>query len=151
MIESIMNPKRCEKGPWKMFFIGLIYASLSLILVHWFFSSDPDLSKSSGMIVVLFCIMFSLPYMYFIIKREEKEDEGVEGFLGVWKMHKDAIYSFMWLFLGFIVAFSFWNIILQDSNLLNFQIQTYCQINSPSTVEQCLSKYSPLEFGQTTG
>ena len=80
--------------------------------------------------------------MYFIIKKEEQEDEGVEGLLHVWKVHKDAIYSLMWLFLGFILAFSFWYIILQDSNLLNFQIQTYCQINSPNSVGSCLSQYS---------
>ena len=137
-----MNPKSSEKGPWKMFFIGLIYASLSLILVHWFFSQDPDLSKASGMMVVLFCIMFTLPYMYFIIKREEKEDETVEGFFGVWNAHKDALYAFMWLFLGYLVAFSFWYIVLQDTNLLNFQLQTYCRINNPAEVESCVSQYT---------
>lgn len=142
MLESIMNPKKSERGPWKMFFVGLIYASLSLLLVHWFFSKDASLSSASGMIVVLFCIMFSLPYMYFIIKKEEREDEQVEGLLSVWRVHKDAIYSLMWLFLGFIIAFSFWYIVLQDANLLNFQIQTYCQINNPGSIESCVSQYS---------
>lgn len=142
MLESIINPRSSERGPWKMFFVGLIYASLSLILVHWFFSGDPSLSNASGMLVVAFCIMFSLPYMYFIIKREEREDEQTEGLLSVWRIHKDAIYAFMWLFLGFVVAFSFWYILLQDSNLLNFQLQTYCQINSPGNVENCVSTYS---------
>jgi len=142
MLESIINPKRGERGPWKMFFIGIIYASLSLLLVHWFFKNDPALSNASGILVVLFCLMFSLPFMYFIIKKEEKEDEEVEGLFSVWKIHKDAIFALMWLFLGFIVAFSFWHIVLQDSNLLNFQIQTYCQINSPGSVEDCISRYA---------
>ena len=71
MLESIINPKRVEKGPWKMFFIGLIYASLSILLVSWFFNKDPILSQYSGMIVVTFCVMFSLPFMYFIIRQEE--------------------------------------------------------------------------------
>lgn len=149
MLETLINPKKGEKGPWKMFFIGLIYASLSLLLVHWFFSSDPNLSNASGMLVVLFCIMFSFPFMYFIIKTEEKEDEEVEGLFSVWKAHKDAIYAFMWLFLGFVVAFSFWNIILQDANLLNFQIQTYCQINSPGNVEACVQEYSSGDLNMT--
>jgi len=142
-----MNPKRSEKGPWKMLFIGIIYGSLSLILVHWFFSSDPDLSKASGMLVVLFCIMFTLPYMYYIIRREEKEDETVEGFWGVWNAHKDALYAFMWLFVGFLIAFSFWYIYYQDANLLNFQLQTYCRINNPSEVEACVSQFS-LDSGK---
>ena len=142
MLEAIINPKSSEKGPWKMFFVGLIYASLSLILVHWFFSSDPSLSRASGMLVVLFCIMFSLPYMYFIIRREEREDEEIEGVFKVWKAHKDAVIALMWLFLGFVVAFSFWHIVLQDPNLLNFQIQTYCQINEPGNVQGCFDRYT---------
>ena len=142
MLEAIINPRKTEHRQWRMFFVGLIYASLSLLLVHWFFSADPSLSKASGMLVVAFCIMFSLPYMYFIIKREEEEDEEVEGAFKVWKVHKDAIYALMWLFLGFVVAFSFWHIVLQDPNLLNFQIQTYCQINDPSNVANCVSEYT---------
>ena len=141
MFEDIIHPKRTQKGPWKMFFIGLIYASLSLVLVHWFFSSDPDLSKASGMMVVLFTVMFSLPYMYFIIRKEEKEDETIDGFKGVWNAHKDALYAFMWLFLGFVVAFSFWYIALQDENLLNFQLQTYCRINNPGDINTCIEQY----------
>lgn len=141
MLESLINPKRSEKGPWKMFFIGILYASLSLLLVHWFFSKDAALSSASGMMVVLFCIMFTLPFMYFIIKKEEKADENVEGFKAVWNTHKDALYALMWLFLGFIIAFSFWNIVLQDSNLLNFQVRTYCSINSPSNIESCVAQY----------
>ncbi len=149
MLETLINPKRGEKGPWKMFFVGLLYASLSLLLVHWFFSSDSNLSKASGMIVVLFCIMFCFPFMYFIIKKEERDDEEIEGAFSVWTTHKDAIYAFMWMFLGFIVAFSFWNIVLQDANLLNFQIQTYCQINNPGDVASCVAKYSSGDLGVT--
>jgi len=147
MLESIINPKRVEKGPWKMFFVGLVYASLSLLLVHWFFKGDPVLSEYSGMIVVTFCVMFSLPFIYYVIKQEEEEDEHIEGFFSVWKTHSDAIYAFMWLFLGFIIAFSFWYIVLQNSSLLNAQIETYCMINSPGNIEDCVAKY---DFNQKT-
>ncbi|MBU2104460.1 MAG: stage II sporulation protein M [Nanoarchaeota archaeon] len=146
MLESIVNPKRVERGPLKMLFVGLVYSSLSLILVELFFSSDPVLSKFSGMIVVTFCVMFSLPFMYYLIRQEEKEDEGVEGFLGVWRVHKDAVYAFMWLFLGFVIAFAFWNIFLQvafgGSNLFNAQVETYCMINSFGDVDKCVQEYS---------
>ena len=142
MLESMINPRRAEKGPWKMLFIGLVYGSLSLILVHFLFGGDSVLSKFSGLIVVLFCVMFSFPFMYFIIKNEEQEDEEIEGFWWVWKTHSDAIYAFLWLFLGFIIAFSFWNVILNDVNLLNAQIETYCSINSPGSVADCVAKYS---------
>lgn len=143
MLESLINPKRAEKNPWKMFFIGLIYASLSILLVHWFFSSNEILSEYSGIMVVMFCVIFSLPFMYFIIRREEKRDEVASGFWGVWRIHSDAIYAFMWLFLGFLIAFSFWYIVLQDHSLLNAQIGTYCQINSPGNINGCISSYIP--------
>ena len=142
MLESLINPKRAEKGPWKMFFIGLLYASLSVILVHFLFKNDNVFAEFSGLLVVLFCVMFSLPFMYYSIKNEEIEDEEIEGLRGVLKVHSDAILAFLWLFFGFIVAFSFWYIILQDSNLLNIQIETYCSINSPGDVSGCVSSYA---------
>lgn len=142
MLESMVNPRRIEKGSWKMFFVGIIYASLSLLLVNWFFSKDVVLSQYSGMIVVTFAVMFSLPFMYYIIKKEEAEDENVVGFLSVWKIHKDAIFALMWLFMGFIVAFSFWHIVLGNSTLFNAQIETYCRINSPGNILGCVEKYT---------
>jgi uncharacterized membrane protein SpoIIM required for sporulation len=147
MLESIVSPKSAEKGPWKMFFVGLVYASLSLLIVHFFFRGDPVLSRYSGMIVTTFCVMFSLPFMYYLIKQEEKQDEQVEGLLGVWKVHSDALFALMWLFLGFVIAFSFWHMVLQSDLLLNAQIETYCRINSPGSVESCISKYS---FGEAS-
>jgi uncharacterized membrane protein SpoIIM required for sporulation len=141
MLESLINPARLEKGSWKMLFIGILYGALSLGLVKFLFSNDIVLYEFAGMLVVLFAVMFSLPFMYFIIKREEEEDERIEGFFGVWKMHSDAIYALMWLFLGFLIAFSFSFIVLQDANLFNAQIGTFCTINSPGSVEECVAKF----------
>jgi len=151
MLESIINPKRIERGPVKMFFVGLLFATLSLLIVHWACSSDFVLSQYSGMIVVTFCVMFSFPYLYFLIKQEEREDEMVEGFRGVWGVHKDAIFAFMWLFLGFIVAFSAGNIIIQDENLFNAQLQTYCMINEPGNIDSCIARSSPDLLNIQTG
>ncbi|OGJ12692.1 hypothetical protein A3K62_01165 [Candidatus Pacearchaeota archaeon RBG_16_35_8] len=142
MLESLINPQRVEHGPWKMFFIGIVYASLSLLLVKLFFARDVVLSEYSGMIVVTFCVMFSLPFMFYLIKVEEEQDEHIEGFFSVWRAHSDAIYAFIWLFFGFVVAFSFWNIVLGDSNLFNAQLETYCMINSPGNLEKCIELYS---------
>jgi uncharacterized membrane protein SpoIIM required for sporulation len=133
-----------------MFFIGILYASLSLLLVKWFFAKDAVLSQYMGLIVVTFCVMFALPFMFFIIKEEEAEDERVFGFLSVWKTHKDAIYAFMWLFLGFIVAFSFWYILLGDAGLFNAQVETYCRINSPGNIAGCVQQYD-FAIGPSVG
>ncbi len=142
VLESIINPRSAEKKPVKMFFVGLVYASLSILLVYLIFLSDPVLSNFSGMIIITFCVMFSLPFMYHLITREEKEDESVENFFKLLKVHKDAIYAFMWLFLGFVIAFSFWSIIFESSDLFNAQLRAYCSINNPSDIDSCISKYS---------
>lgn len=141
MLESLVNPKRVEKGPWKMFFVGIIYASLSLLLTKLFFARDTVMSEYSGIITVTFCVMFSLPFMYYLIRIEEEQDEHIEGFFSVWRAHSDAIYGFIWLFFGFIIAFSFWNIVLGDSNLFNAQLETYCMINSPGEMAKCIELY----------
>ena len=150
MLETLINPSEAEKGPWKMFFIGLLYGSLALILVHFFFAQD-YLAKYSGLIVVTFCVMFTLPFMYYLIRQEEKSDEQVETLLGIWKVHSDAVFALMWLFLGFVIAFAIWNIILADPNLLNAQIGTYCSINSPGQVDSCIQKYSITGNSIATG
>jgi len=61
--------------------------------------------------------------------------------LSVWSIHKDAIMGFMWLFLGFIVAFSFWNVVLGNSELFNAQLSTYCAINSAGNIQDCVARY----------
>lgn len=151
MLESLINPQRKERGPIKMLFVGLLYASLSLLLVKWFFGADPIISKYSGFIVIAFCIMFTLPFMYFLINQEEEEDETTEGIYSVWKAHGDALYAFMWLFLGMLIAFSFWNIVLEDPNLFNAQLETYCQINSPGNIQGCVERYSFENSATITG
>lgn len=151
MLESMVNPRRTEKGPIKMLLIGILYASLSLLLVKLFFSADPVLYKFAGMIVVTFTVMFSLPFMYYLIQTEEEEDEQIEGFLGIWKVHRDALFAFMWLFAGFLIAFSFWYIVLGDQTLLNAQIETFCAINSPGNIADCVSRYSFDSQITTTG
>ncbi len=151
MLELLINPKKVERGILKMFLVGLVYGSLSIILVKWFFGGDIVLSKFSGMIVVAFCVMFSLPFMYYLIKQEEEEDEQVEGFFSVWRTHKKAIYAFITLFFGFVIAFAFWYMVLQDSNLFNAQIETYCMINSPGNIEGCVTRYDIENKVTTTG
>lgn len=152
MLEMLINPAKAEKRPWEMFFIGAFYATLSLILVKWIFASDPVLSKYSGIIIVTFCVMFSIPFMYFSLKNEEEKDIEYEGFSRLIEEHGKAIVCFMFLFLGFVVAFSVWYIIFDDGNQ-NFrvQIETFCMINKPSHFDDCVNQYGVKHVSRTTG
>jgi len=141
MLEMILSPRRAERHPWEMFFVGLVYASLSILLVNWIFASDEVLSKYSGILVVTFTVMFSLPFMYYLIKNQEEIDMEHKGTFGILKEQSKSLLALLWLFLGFIVAFSFWYVVLPSNNSFRAQVETYCIINRPANFNECVSDY----------
>jgi uncharacterized membrane protein SpoIIM required for sporulation len=141
MLELLMNPRKAERRPIELFFIGAFYASLSILLVDWIFSQDAVLSKYSGILVVTFTVMFSIPFVYYTIKFEERKITSERGMISLLSEHKRAIYAFLWLFLGFVLAFSVWYLLLSSTQSFSAQIETYCLINRPSTFNECVAQY----------
>lgn len=141
MLEMLINPKKAERHPWEMFFIGFFYASLAVILVVWVFSKDAVLVKSSGILVVLFTVMFAMPFVYYTLKLEESKITRNRGSWQLLKDHRRAIYAFMFLFIGFTVAFFVWYSILPTTESFRTQIEVYCQINRPSSFGDCVTQY----------
>ncbi len=139
-----MNPRKAERNPWELFFIGLLYASLSVLIVDWIFLRDTVLSQYTSMLIVTFTVMFSIPFFYFLIRFEEKKDVEIGEERILIKEHSKAIAALIYLFLGFIIAFSFWYMVMpKDVTAQNFkaQIEQYCAINMPNTFERCISSY----------
>lgn len=141
MLEMLLNPRKAERHPWELFFVGAFYASLAILLVNWIFAQDAVLSKYSGILVVTFTVMFSMPFIYYSIRMEERKITPEKGMLSLLAEHKRTIYSFMWLFLGFVLAFSIWYIVLSSNQSFRAQIETYCLINRPSTFNECVAQY----------
>jgi uncharacterized membrane protein SpoIIM required for sporulation len=150
MLEMILSPRRSERRPWELLFVGLFYASLSILLVHWIFSGDKALAPYSGILIVTFSVMFSMPFVYNTIKREESKDEEIEGSFKLIKEHSKAIHGFMWLFFGFIIAFSALYIVMDSTDNYKAQIETYCAINSPNYYNACTSEHGVIT-GKVTG
>lgn len=146
-----MNPAKAEKRPWEMFFVGAFYATMALLLTEWIFSGDPVLSKYTGILVVTFCVMFTIPFLYFAFKNEEEKDLQSKGYFRLLKEHGKALTYMLFLFMGFVVAFSFWYIVFEDGNV-NFraQIETFCMINRPTNFDQCVSEYGVKQLSKTT-
>jgi hypothetical protein len=154
MIELFMKPKRAERRSWEMFFVGAFWASVSLLLVTFVFGKDSILKEGSGLLVVIFTVICCLPFMYYLIKLEEGKDVEISDSGKLIKEHSKAIRALMWMFLGFVVAFSFWYIVLPDSagQNFNFQIKTFCAINSPSNYNYCIEQHGiPAATGAATG
>jgi uncharacterized membrane protein SpoIIM required for sporulation len=148
MIELLIKPKRAERKPWEMLFIGMIYASISLLLVTFVFSKDFVLGDFGGILVITFTVICSLPFMYYIVRLEEGKDIEINNEGKLIKEHTKAINALMWLFLGFVIAFSFWYLLLPTYTGVNFnaQIKVFCQINSPDIFESCI-KQNGLDIG----
>lgn len=145
MFEMLVNPKKAERKPWEMFFVGLFYASISLLIVNWVFAKDTVLSQYLGILIVTFTVMFSMPFIYYTIRLEEKKILPGKRMWALLKEHEKALMAFMWLFLGFVVAFSFWYIVLSSTESFQAQIETFCVINRPANFDQCVSEYSFTE------
>lgn len=144
MLELLMKPGRAERKPWEMFFIGALYASLSILIVDWIFMRDSVLSQYVSILIITFTVMFSIPFFYFIIRFEEKKDMEIGEERILIKEHGKAIASLIYLFIGFIIAFAFWYMILpKDVTAQNFkaQIQQYCVINYASNFAACIATH----------
>ena len=151
MLEMLINPRKAERKPWELFFIGLFYASVSLLLVNWIFSSDPVLSKYSGILIVTFTVMFSMPFVYFTIKLEESKIAQDSDKVSLLKEHRHAIMVFMWLFLGFVIAYAFWYVVMPDTHGFQAQIETYCLINQKANFDKCVGQYTGKAVSASTG
>lgn len=119
VVESIINPAKMEKTPRNMFFIGALYATIAVFLGYWIFKTY------SSMIMVFLTTMAALPLMYHAVKWEEEKDlqDFTEKMLV--KEHGRALSAFMYLFIGFVLAFTLWYVLL-PSNLVTtlFDTQT---------------------------
>jgi len=146
MLETLLNPKKAERKPWELFFVGLLYASFSILLVNLIFSNNPVFADYSSILIITFTVMLSLPFMYFVIKFEEEKDIRIRKERVLIKEHGKALLAFVYLFLGFLVAFSLAYMFLpQEIVAKNFhaQVSQYCAINSPLDIEGCVSKNLP--------
>src|SRR3989344_2272681 len=150
MLEMLINPRKAERKPWELFFVGAFYAFLSLFLVKWIFASDTVLSRYSGILVVTFIVMFSMPFIYYTIRLEENRITPRSGTFSLLKEHRRAIYTFVFLFLGFVVAFSIFYILSSSTQSFSAQIETFCQINRPSTFNDCVTQYGVKDFSSST-
>lgn len=147
----LINPQKAERKSWELFFVGAFYASLSILLVNWIFSQDAVLSRYSGILVVTFTVMLSMPFVYYTLRLEEKKVSNEKGTIALLKEHKRAIYAFVWLFLGFVIALSFWYMVLSSTQSFRAQIETYCLINRPANFEACVNQYDIKDASAPVG
>jgi len=141
MLETLINPKKAERRPWEMFFVGFVYAAIAVLLTNFLFLKNAALADYSSLFIIMFTVIFSLPFMYYLIKFEEKKEEKINNEKKLIKEHGKALTALVFLFLGFVVAFSVLYVVLPANiTALNFQsqIKTFCVVNPHGTMEECV-------------
>lgn len=149
MLETLINPKKAERRLWEMFFIGALYAALSSFIADFLFLNNYVFEKYISILIVCFTVVFSIPFFFYIIKLEEKKDIRIESERKLLREHGKTIAVLLFLFLGYVVAFSILFIALpKDISNSNYkiQIETYCSINAKFNIEQCVSTLLSGEF-----
>ncbi|MCL6500644.1 MAG: stage II sporulation protein M [Candidatus Pacearchaeota archaeon] len=141
MLESLINPKKAERRPWEMFFIGALYAAVSVLLTDFLFLKNLVFEKHISILIVCFTVLFSIPFFFYLIKTEEEKDVKIRSEKRLLKEHGKALSALLFLFLGYLVAFSLLYILLpKETTMINFkaQIETYCLVNARYSFEECV-------------
>jgi len=127
VLELLIGPKKAERKPWDVFFLGMLYASVAMFLSVVIFK------EQASIIMVLLTVIASLPLVHRTFSREERMDDKLETEKGRLKQHWRALKFLTLMFLGFVVAFSLWYVFLPDEMVqtsFNSQIQTIQSINA---------------------
>ncbi|MFH1721234.1 MAG: stage II sporulation protein M [Candidatus Altiarchaeota archaeon] len=130
VLESLVVPEEWEKHPSKMFFIGFLYASIGLFFGLTVFSGYASIAA------VFLTTMPLIVIMYKAIVLEEQQDLECEGrnLWCIYKTHGRIISFFMYLFIGLVVAYSFWFTVLSpdvSARAFEAQLATIEAINNP--------------------
>jgi uncharacterized membrane protein SpoIIM required for sporulation len=130
VLESIMSPQKAEKKPWDMIFVGFLYASVAMFLAVWVFKEEASL------VMVLLTVIASVPLVYNTIRLEEEKDLEIDREWTLLKEHSKALSVFVFLFLGFVFAYTIWFVFLPDSMVqatFDTQLSTIKAINTQIT------------------
>jgi len=127
VLESLLSAVQAEQNPKRLVFYGILYSSIAIILSLWIFR------EQSSLIMVFLTVLAAVPLVYNTLKLEEAKDETIESEKTLLKEHWKALSYFMYLFIGFLIAFSLWYVLLPENSvetLFSVQISTIRNINS---------------------
>lgn len=130
VLEALIGPKKAERHPAWLLLYGVIFASFGILLSLWVFKSQ------ASMVMVFLTVFACIPLVYRTLKYEEKKDlRNVQERVLI-KEHGKALLFLMYLFFGFIIAFSLWFVFMPSADsgqLFDVQLKTIQQINASVT------------------
>jgi uncharacterized membrane protein SpoIIM required for sporulation len=130
VLESAIDWFEAENHPRKMFWYGLIYMTVAMVLAYWIFAGQASL------VMVFLATIATVPLMYKTIQQEEAKDLQGRSEKYLLKEHAKALQYFMYMFFGVTVACAAaYTVVPAEvlSSLFNAQTKTISQINTVTT------------------
>lgn len=118
MFKILFSPKRARNHPLEIMLIGFIYATISIFFAAWIF---PEYSSIAMVFLTVFFCLFLLQKSIDI---EEKSEKTLTSEKKILKGHARMIKFVLFLFLGFLIAFSIWSFVLPTQKVAHiFEFQ----------------------------
>ncbi len=139
VLESLINPLEAQKRPYIMILYGFLYVSASIFLSLWIFR------QYASLVMVFLTVIACVPLMYNTLRYEEHKDIESTSEYALLREHGKSLKFFMYLFLGFVLAFVFFYMVLPVSyafDLFSIQTSTIQSINGNATAITGNAMYS---------
>jgi|SRR3989344_2126054 len=119
VINLLTNPVEAEKRSWQMLILGILFASIGVLLSLFIWKDQ------SSLIMVFITVLAAVPITYNTMKLEERKDEYIEQEPKLLREHIKALSVFMYMFFGVTIAYVLWYFLLpQDLASLLFKQQS---------------------------
>lgn len=110
VLETLYNILRSEKHPLTLSVMAFIVSSVAMLLAY---NTFPEAASVS---TLLFITVGFMPIIHkLFISEEEKEISEKDVPFAFIATHFDVIRSYGWIFVGMVLAFSFWAVVLPNS------------------------------------
>jgi uncharacterized membrane protein SpoIIM required for sporulation len=106
MLKVLFNIQSAERHPLEMMLIGFFYASISVLMSFFI------LPEYSSLVMVFFTVISCLYVVQNAVIAEELKDRDFFSEKKILMSHARALKFLLFLFLGFVFAFTFWTIVL---------------------------------------
>jgi uncharacterized membrane protein SpoIIM required for sporulation len=127
VLESLINPLEAGRRPQFMALLGFVYATVGLLLGLWIFPDNPSLT------IVFLTTMAGIPLIVNSLKKEAEEEIRSKDKAWLVGEHKDILGIFFFLFIGMLLAYVTWYVMLPQElvdSVFYEQISTIRAINT---------------------
>ena len=131
VLESLITPSEVRKNSWYLFFLGIIFSSVGILLSIYVFPSNASLFS------IFLTTLAATPLFITLLKDEELLSINlIEKKQPIFKNNIDIISAFFFLFLGFTISSILWFCFLPD---WAFNMAFKEQINEISAMQSIVS------------